>query len=81
MAAYMAPEQMEGRDLTDKIDVWAFGVVLWELLSEQVRFEAIFTVCGQSTAARIGHFLANKCKLLVRDVLFLVCNNLLLSVP
>jgi len=35
-AAYMAPEQMEGRDLTDRIDVWAFGVVLWEILSEQV---------------------------------------------
>ena len=34
--AYMAPEQLDGADLTDKVDVWAYGVLLWELVSEQV---------------------------------------------
>ncbi len=33
--AYMAPEQLEGADLTDKIDVWAFGVLMWEIIQEQ----------------------------------------------
>lgn len=34
--AYMAPEQLDGADLTDKIDVWAFGVLMWEIVCEQV---------------------------------------------
>mmetsp|Transcript_22767 Transcript_22767/g.53830 ORF Transcript_22767/g.53830 Transcript_22767/m.53830 type:complete len:463 (+) Transcript_22767:139-1527(+) len=34
--AYMAPEQLEGKDLTDKVDVWAYGVLLWEIATEQV---------------------------------------------
>ena len=33
----MAPEQLEGHDLTDKIDVWAFGISLWEIAMEQVK--------------------------------------------
>jgi serine/threonine protein kinase len=28
--AYMAPEAFEGRPLTDKVDVWAWGVLVWE---------------------------------------------------
>ena len=34
--AYMAPEQLEGHDLTDKVDVWAFGISLWEMAMEKV---------------------------------------------
>jgi len=34
--AYMAPEQLDGADLTDRIDVWAFGVLMWEIVCEQV---------------------------------------------
>ena len=33
--AYMAPEQFEGVPVTEKVDVWAFGVLLWECLAQQ----------------------------------------------
>jgi serine/threonine protein kinase len=29
----MAPEVMQGRDITEKCDVYAFGIVLWELFT------------------------------------------------
>lgn len=34
--AYMSPEQLQGRMLTVKVDVWALGVCIWELLNEQI---------------------------------------------
>ena len=34
--AYMSPEQLQGRDLTLKVDVWAVGVIMWELLNEEI---------------------------------------------
>src|SRR5262249_47049090 len=37
-AAYMAPEQAKGRDADKRCDVWAFGCVLFEMLTGQQAF-------------------------------------------
>jgi Tol biopolymer transport system component/predicted Ser/Thr protein kinase len=38
-AAYMAPEQARGLQVDRRADIWAFGVVVWEMLTGEMLFQ------------------------------------------
>ena len=48
---YMAPEQLEGKDADARTDIWAFGCVVYEMVTGQKAFE------GKSQASLIGAIL------------------------
>ena len=37
--AYMAPELWEKKSYDEKVDVFAFGTLLWELVSSEIPYE------------------------------------------
>jgi serine/threonine protein kinase len=41
---YMAPELFLKKGYDEKIDVWAFGALLWEILTNEVPFEGLEAV-------------------------------------
>jgi serine/threonine-protein kinase len=51
---YMAPEQLEGKDADARTDIFAFGVVLYEMLTGKKAFE------GKSQASLIAAILAHQ---------------------
>lgn len=40
--AYMAPEQLQGNELTECVDTWAFAIMLWEIMMDQKPWEGRF---------------------------------------
>ena len=49
---YMAPEQFEGKEADARSDIWAFGAVLYEMVTGRKAFE------GKSYASLVGAILA-----------------------
>lgn len=41
--AWMAPEVIRHEPCSEKMDVWSFGVVLWELLTQEIPYKNLET--------------------------------------
>ncbi len=60
-AGYMAPEQAAGKPVDKRADIWAFGVVLYEMLSGKRLFE------GETVAHTLAHVLTRELDLSLID--------------
>ena len=49
---YMAPEQFEGKEADARSDIWAFGAVLYEMVTGQKAFQ------GKSYSSLVGAILS-----------------------
>jgi eukaryotic-like serine/threonine-protein kinase len=56
-AAYMAPEQARGRAVDKRADIWAFGVLLYEMFTRLRPFE------GETVADTIGRIVSHEADL------------------
>ena len=45
--AYMSPEQITGEPLTLAVDVWAFSIILWEVMMDQKPWEGVIVDFNQ----------------------------------
>lgn len=41
--AWMAPEVIRHEPCSERVDVWSYGVVLWELLTQEVPYKNLET--------------------------------------
>jgi len=53
-AAYMSPEQARGMPVDERADIWAFGCVLYEMLTGQQAF------AGEDVATTLARIIANE---------------------
>jgi serine/threonine-protein kinase len=53
-AAYMSPEQARGKPVDKRADIWAFGVVLFEMLTSKPLFE------GETVSDTLAHVLTKE---------------------
>jgi eukaryotic-like serine/threonine-protein kinase len=53
-AAYMSPEQAKGKAVDKRTDIWAFGCVLYEMLTGQLAFG------GEDVATTLARVIANE---------------------
>lgn len=73
--AYMAPEQLEGKEADARADVWALGAVLYEMVTGRRAFE------GKSTAGLIAAILEHEAPALSHPLLNRVVQKCLAKDP
>ena len=52
---YLAPEAMQGKTITDRVDVYAFGLMLWEMATQDRAFNDITTMAELKRRVCVEH--------------------------